>query len=108
MKAQFIAATLSLFIANLSAHASMSKVPESVKQVSIVSQKIDLNKADLSTLIGSFKGIGKKRAEAIIAYRTHHQGFKSLEELADVKGLGQRFVSANQEKLKEIFIINPL
>ncbi|HAT9933855.1 TPA: helix-hairpin-helix domain-containing protein, partial [Legionella pneumophila subsp. pneumophila] len=42
----------------------------------------------------------------IIAYRENHQGFKSLEELAEVKGIGQRFVDKNREKLKEIFVIN--
>nr|WP_238148727.1 hypothetical protein [Legionella pneumophila] len=29
-----------------------------------------------------------------------------MEELAEVKGIGQRFVDKNREKLKEIFVIN--
>lgn len=106
MKAKFMAAALSFIVATIPAHASaVSKtIPE--KQAVVISDKIDLNKADLSSLIGSFKGIGKKRAQAIIVYRDSHQGFKSLEELAEVKGLGQHFVTANREKLKEVFIIN--
>lgn len=102
----FIAAALALSIAILPAHASASpkKAPE--KQTVVATNKIDLNKADASSLIGSFKGIGKKRADAIIAYRDSHQGFKSIEELAEVKGIGQHFMAANREKLKEIFVIN--
>lgn len=106
MKAQILAAALSLLAVNLSAHASKTQSANPEKQAAVVSQKIDLNKADVSSLIGSFKGIGKKRAEAIIAYRTSHKGFKSIEELAEVKGIGQRFVTANKEKLNEVFIIN--
>jgi competence protein ComEA len=106
MKAQILAAALSLLAVNLSAHASKTQSANPEKQAVVVSQKIDLNKADVSSLIGSFKGIGKKRAEAIIVYRTSHKGFKSIEELAEVKGIGQRFVTANKEKLNEVFIIN--
>ena len=66
---------------------------------------IDLNKADLAQLTGSFKGIGKKRAEAIIAYRASHRGFKSIDELADVKGIGPHFIEVNGEKLKETYTV---
>lgn len=107
MKAKIIAVLLSLFVVTLPAHAdSGSKKQSPIKQTVVVNTKIDLNKADLSVLTGSFKGIGKKRAEAIIAYRESHSGFKSLEELAEIKGFGQRFVDTNRDKLKEVFVIN--
>lgn len=105
MKARFIAIFLSFFVITLTAYAVSEPQNPPVKQV-VIKGKINLNTADLSSLIGSFKGIGKKRAEAIIAYRESHQGFKSLEELTEVKGLGQRFVDTNREKLKEVFVIN--
>lgn len=106
MKAKLIAAALSFVVVTLPVHASTSfnKIP--VKQTAVASNKIDLNKADLSSLTGSFKGIGKKRAEAIIAYREAHQGFKSIEELAEVKGFGQHFIVTNREKLSEVFLVN--
>lgn len=104
MKVPFIAAALALSIAILPAHASTKKIPE--KQTVVAVNKIDLNKADASALIGSFKGIGKKRADAIIAYRDSHHGFKSIEELAEVKGIGQHFMTANREKLTEVFVIS--
>lgn len=106
MKARFLAVFLSLFVVTIPVQAVSSLKTPPAKQTAAVSDKIDLNKADLSTLTGSFKGIGKKRAEAIIAYREDHKGFKSLEELAEVKGFGQRFVEANRDKLKEVFVIN--
>jgi competence protein ComEA len=101
MKAKFIAMVLSFFIISVPIHADPAKISEPPP----INHKVDLNKADLATLTGSFKGIGKKRAEAIIAYRESHQGFKSIEELAEVKGLGQHFVEANRDKLNEAYII---
>ena len=107
MKAKYIAALLSLFVITLPAQADGgSKKHTPIPKTVAVSTKIDLNKADLSILIGSIKGIGKKRAEALIAYRESHHGFKSLEELAEIKGFGQHFVETNKDKIKEVFVIN--
>lgn len=105
MKATCAAILLSCITATLPVYAvtKAEKPPE--KQVSAIT-KIDINHADLAKLTGSFKGIGKKRAEAIIAYRESHKGFKSLEELAEVKGFGQHFVVKNREQLKTIFAVN--
>lgn len=107
MNAKYIAVLLSLLVTTLPVHAQAVSQKETQEHQSLVTNsQINLNKADLSTLTGSFKGIGKKRAEAIIAYRDSHNGFKSLEELAEVKGFGQHFIDANREKLKEVFVIN--
>ncbi|HHT0593780.1 TPA: ComEA family DNA-binding protein [Legionella anisa] len=108
MKAKFIAAVLSLSVVTLSAHAALAKESSIKIKPPVVIHKIDLNTADLSMLTGSVKGIGKKRAEAIIAYRKSHHGFKSLEELAEVKGLGQHFVTANRDKLNQVFVVNKI
>lgn len=105
MKARFIAMLFSLFVVTVSVQADT--VPKkSTEQQLPLSNKINLNRADLSTLTGSFKGIGKKRAEAIIAYRESHKGFKSIEEFAEIKGFGQRFIDKNREHLKEVFDIS--
>lgn len=106
MKAKFIAVTLVLAASNLTAQVSVISPTTPVKSVEITQNKIDLNKAELSSLVGSFKGIGKKRAQAIINYRESHHGFKSIEELGDVKGLGQHFITAHRERLNETFVIN--
>lgn len=105
MNARFIAMLLSILVVTIPVQAET--VPKKIQaQQAPLSSKIDLNHADLSILTGSFKGIGKKRAEAIIAYRDSHNGFKSLEELAEVKGFSQRFVDTNRDKLKDVFIVN--
>jgi len=62
--------------------------------------KVNLNKIGLEELIG-FKCIPAKLAQAIIEYRDLRQEFASLEELKDVKGIGEQ----RYEKLKGIFFV---
>lgn len=59
---------------------------------------INVNTADKDLLM-SIKGVGEKRAEAIINYREQNGPFKNIEQLAEIKGLGQYFVDTNREKL---------
>ena len=60
---------------------------------------VNINTADAATLADVLKGVGLAKAEAIIAYRKEHGGFKSAEQLADVKGIGDKLVKANQERI---------
>ena len=50
---------------------------------------LDLNSATKEQLV-ALSGIGPAKAQAILDYRTQHGGFKSVEELKDVKGIGAR------------------
>jgi competence protein ComEA len=62
-------------------------------------EAININTADKETLMTAIKGVGEKRAEAIIAYRKQNGPFKSVDELSHVSGIGQAIVDANRESL---------
>ncbi|OGO92571.1 MAG: hypothetical protein A3F41_06610 [Coxiella sp. RIFCSPHIGHO2_12_FULL_44_14] len=49
----------------------------------------DINTADEQTLT-SLKGVGVKKAQALIAYRQIHGSYKSLNDLTQVKGWGKK------------------
>lgn len=106
MKTKCIIFLLSLFVISLPTQAAPKNAnPQTAVVVQAEkSAKINLNTADIHTLTGSFKGIGAKRAEAIVEYRQMHK-FENLEQLSEVKGLGKSFVARNLEQLKEVFTV---
>ncbi|RMQ45425.1 putative Competence protein [Pseudomonas cichorii] len=65
-------------------------------------QKVDtvnINKADADTLQKALAGIGKNKANAIVAYREANGEFASVYELIEVKGIGKAILDKNRDKL---------
>lgn len=62
------------------------------------SGKIDLNTADEIALT-QLPGIGKSKAQAIIAYRKANGKFASLDQLKEVKGIGQGILNKIQSSV---------
>jgi len=62
-------------------------------------QPININTADAQMLASSIQGIGPAKAQAIIAYRSKNGPFKSVADLAKVKGIGSKTVLKNQKNL---------
>ncbi|MDX2163805.1 MAG: helix-hairpin-helix domain-containing protein [Gammaproteobacteria bacterium] len=78
--------------------AAEHQKPVATQQVA--SSAVNINTADAQTIFDAhIKGIGKKRAEAIVAYRTAHGPFKSLDDLKKIKGLSGKIIDANRERL---------
>ena len=67
-------------------------------QQQVQRRKLNINTATPQQIM-ALKGVGKKKADAIITWRTEHGGFKTLEELAEVNGISERFVSEHQAEL---------
>jgi len=64
------------------------KVEQSVQMTTQVVEKININKATGQQL-SVIKGIGEKKAQAIIDYREVNGDFADLNELVNVKGIGE-------------------
>ena len=65
-----------------------------------ISNKININTADATTL-DSLPGIGPVYASRIIEYRQANDGFKSIEEIEQIKGIGP----ATFEKMKDMITV---
>jgi len=59
---------------------------------------ININQADITALT-TLTGIGDAKAEAIVAYRTEHGPFQTVEDLAKVTGIGPRTIERNADRL---------
>ena len=66
--------------------------------IAFLSANIDINQANIKEL-STLKGIGAKKADAIIKYRKAHC-FKKVEEIIKVKGIGKKFLEKNRKNLK--------
>ena len=58
---------------------------------------VDINNASVKELT-TLKGIGNKKAEAIVEYRKTHC-IKNIDELTKVKGIGKKTVKKNKSNL---------
>ena len=59
---------------------------------------ININTATLEEL-QTIKGIGKKKAEAILQYRKEHGAFRTKEDLLRVKGIGKKALEAIESQV---------
>jgi competence protein ComEA len=69
--------------------------PDSTQQI----QMLDINSADAAAIAAALDGVGLTKAREIVAYREMFGSFHSLEELADVKGIGVATVEKNRQRI---------
>lgn len=75
--------------------AAAPAAPASAKAAAPVATRINVNTADALALTG-LKGVGEKKAQAIIAYRKAKGPFNSLEQLEAVPGIGPSIIAKNK------------
>lgn len=66
----------------------------------VTAAPVDINSADAATLARELKGVGDTKAAAIVEYRRTHGPFKTIDDLALVKGIGQKLVDRNRPDLR--------
>jgi competence protein ComEA len=64
-------------------------------------QKIDINRAE-PWLLEALPGIGEVAAQAIVDYRDENGSFKRIEDLLQVKGIGE----GTLEKIKDYITVS--
>ncbi|MBV7562365.1 helix-hairpin-helix domain-containing protein [Pseudomonas sp. sia0905] len=100
--------TLQALLFSLAASATLlaganesTKAPatEPVAQQVAELNPVNLNTADAETLQRELSGVGAVKAQAIVAYRDTHGEFASVDELLEVKGIGEALLERNRAKL---------
>ena len=63
--------------------------PAALEQTAASKPTVNLNTATIDQLT-TLPGVGQKTAELIIEYRTKNGSFKKIEELMNIKGIGEK------------------
>ena len=65
----------------------------------LAGERININTADVDTIDSALVNIGPAKAQAIVDYRKANGAFKSIEQLALVKGIGLKTVEKNRDRI---------
>ncbi|MGA1863688.1 MAG: ComEA family DNA-binding protein [bacterium] len=71
---------------------------EEVASEALAEAKININNATQEEL-AQLKGVGEKLAARIIEYRDQHGPFEKIEDILKVKGLGEKFLEENHDRI---------
>jgi len=64
-----------------------------------IAGQVNINQADAPTLASELKGVGDKKAQAIVDYRTQNGDFTSINDLQNVKGISAKTIEKNRSNL---------
>jgi len=89
----FIALSFNTFVQAAEPPIGEENIPMQVQQ-----QPININQAEAKDFT-QLKGVGEKKAQAIIQYRQRNGAYNSLNDLLKVKGIGKKILIDNKKLL---------
>ncbi len=93
----FIVIALSFFMLA----SPLSMAAEKSKKHQVAEQrlsKVNINRAGIPELT-ELAGVGERKAIAIVKYRNAHGKFKSVDQLTQVKGIGEKIIDKNRKRI---------
>lgn len=79
--------------------APFASAAEDSQDVSEQVAPLDINSADATAIAEALDGIGLVKAREIVAYREMFGKFRSVDELAEVQGIGIATVEKNRHRI---------
>ena len=79
-------------------HSQSSQQPRPQQLGTQVS--ININQATAQEITAKLDSIGPKKARAIIQYRQQHGDFKRIDDLLEVKGIGEKILAKNRDRIR--------
>ena len=89
---------LALILGISPALTSLSLHADEVAVASVI-QPVNINKADADTLASNLRGVGYSRAKAIVKYRSTNGPFLTVDDLIEVRGVGQSVLDKNRDRI---------
>lgn len=101
MSVLFVALCLFVFGLSVGVENSFAASKSDSQTVTALADKVNINTAD-EAILSTLPGIGEKTAAAITSYRKENGNFKSIDDLAEVKGIGDKKLAKIRPYLQEI------
>ena len=60
---------------------------------------VNINTSEASQIAAVLKGVGLKKAQAIVDWRNTNGYFRAIEQLLEVKGIGEKILSDNKGRI---------
>jgi len=92
-----MAVTMTAPAAVLAAERMSGQVKE--QSASAKSRQVNINTAEAETIADVLVGIGASKAKAIIKYREEHGRFTAIDQLRNVRGIGQSLIDNNRQRI---------
>ena len=67
---------------------------------SVFAEPVNINTANDKEISIALDGVGDKKAKEIVKYREINGAFKSINELSNVKGIGDKTIAKNKKNIK--------
>ncbi|HIG65377.1 MAG TPA: helix-hairpin-helix domain-containing protein [Methyloprofundus sp.] len=67
---------------------------------SVFAEPVNINTANDKEISTALDGVGDKKAKEIVKYREINGAFKSINELSNVKGIGDKTIAKNKKNIK--------
>ncbi|NKB31598.1 MAG: hypothetical protein GKR91_00655 [Pseudomonadales bacterium] len=88
-----------VFAALLFAFTPVAQAADAPQSTTEEISQLDINSANAESIASALDGIGLVKARDIVAYREMFGSFRSVEELAEVRGVGMATVDKNRHKI---------
>lgn len=62
--------------------------------------QVNINEAPAAAIASELSGVGAAKAQLIVDFRQQNGPFKAIDELALVKGIGQKTVETNRKNIR--------
>jgi competence protein ComEA len=66
----------------------------------VFAEPVNINTANDKEISIALDGVGDKKAKEIVKYREINGAFKSINELSNVKGIGDKTIAKNKKNIK--------
>jgi len=100
LKRFLVAVAVSLVCVAFPVSAESDVLETAAVPVDVVSVGVNINTAAAEMLALELKGIGVKRAQAIVAYREANGPFSDVDQLQEIKGIGETIITQNLDKIR--------